>query len=83
VNGKSNKEMCLLIALNYVWLDPLGYYISFRYVGNLGKSSSTAAKEKYAIDSRCKCGSFNPFPVVTLGRGSINLRPAKPEAYPL
>jgi len=35
VNGKT-KQIKNVMPLNYVWLDPLGYYISFRYAGNLG-----------------------------------------------
>jgi len=30
------KQIKNVMSLNYAWLDPLGYYIPFRYIGNLG-----------------------------------------------
>ena len=41
-----NKTIKNVMSFNYVWLDPLGYYIPFRYVGNLGIFPKYSRKKK-------------------------------------
>jgi len=45
MNDKT-KETKNVMSLNYIWLNLLGYYIPFRYIGNLGIFPKYSRKKK-------------------------------------